>query len=93
MNQMTAVLMEMSGWWVVAHHLKAEWSIARLECGAPCVIMNGGVLMQLLFVVNWDSQLKVQFCKYLVVQIPEDLDHMLLSPHNRCRGSVLWFTW
>ena len=61
MNQMIAVLMEVSAWWVVEHHLKAEWSTASLEYGVRCVMILGGLQMQLLCVVDWDSQLKVWY--------------------------------
>ena len=61
MNQITAVFMEVSVWWVVGHHLKAEWSTASSEYRVPCVMTLGGLQMQLLCVVNWDSQLKVWY--------------------------------
>ena len=39
--------------------MKAEWSTAGMEHGALCVMTSGTLWMQLLCVVNWDSQLNV----------------------------------
>ena len=58
-----------SGWWM-AHVMEvAEWRCVLEECGAPCVMIGGMMLMLQLSASSWVSSQKVNiFLSYKVMQ-------------------------
>ena len=65
MKEVTVALMEMFVWWVVAHHLREEWSTVGTEHGELCVMTSGMIGMLLLCADNLDIPREVNKYQYI----------------------------